>query len=465
VSGASAPAAPQATEGGTPGDRLVDGNLRGVVTGLSRQNSVYRHMIEVCDQIADATLTGADARELSRMLARLIRKTVVLLDSRFGLRACAGEDRGLALSPHWQPDDPGLGRLLRALAAERRPLRVPAVPDSVLTHGCLAIPIGIGATNLGYLLILDSASAAGDIDRPDGSDCTPDTTDDVDLLTASYVATLFALTLANERTNTDLGLRYEGAIVDALVSGHFTDPEDAQRKSKALGIAEGQHYRVAVVRSPLDQDGLAEQAEELRSRILAAVPGTALAVRQGELVMILPSHVAPAEDQLTRDRLRDALEPILTPQGRGAALTCGLSDHAARPDRTPQLFREAAHAIEIGTRIGLAGQIIFYGDLGIYRLLLQIGDMDQLRRYADEVLGPLIRYDATHKLGLVRTLSVFLDQRESLKQAARRLHVHANTVAYRLQRIEQLTPLNLANPNDRLVAHVAVKILDAQKAN
>jgi DNA-binding PucR family transcriptional regulator len=52
---------------------------------------------------------------------------------------------------------------------------------------------------------------------------------------------------------------------------------------------------------------------------------------------------------------------------------------------------------------------------------------------------------------------VFLNERESLKQAARRLHVHTNTVSYRLQRIEQLTPLNLADPEDRSVAHVRTR--------
>jgi purine catabolism regulator len=338
---------------------------------------------------------------------------------------------------------------------------MPAVPDSVLTHGCLAIPIGIGATNLGYLLILDSASATTTADVAEGS---PDNTDDVDLLTASYVATLFALTLANERTSTDLGLRYEGAIVDALVSGHFADPQDAQRKSKALGIAEGQTYRVAVVRCSPRDGGIAERADELRSRILAAVPGTALAVRREELVLILPSLVASADGEAVPERLREVLARVGTARGpRTARLICGVSDQAERPDGMPQLFREATHAIEIGSRIGLCGQVVAYGELGIYRLLLQIGELDQLLHYAEEILGPLIRYDNTHKVGLVRTLSVYLDQRDSLKQAARRLHVHANTVAYRLQRIEQLTPLNLTDPNDRLVAHIAVKILDAQR--
>jgi hypothetical protein len=408
-------------------------------------------MIEVCDQIAEATLTGANARELCRMLAGLINKTVVLLDARFALRASAGSNMRLALSQHWQSDDPGLGRLLRALAAERRPLRMPAVPDSVLTHGCLAIPIGIRATDLGYLLILDGAEdASGALDD----------TGDVALLTTSYVATLFALTLANEHSDADLGLRYEGALVDALVEGHFIDPEDALRKSTALGIADGQSYQVAIMRSTTDATQLADQAEALRARVLAVVPGAALAVRPTELVMILPSPLRSAD--AVPQQFRKALARVVTlPGPAGSALTCGLSDRAERPDQMPQRFRDAAHALEIGTRMGRRGQLISFNDLGIYRLLLQIGDTEQLRQFADEILGPLIHYDTTHKLGLVRTLSVFLDQPHgSLKQSATRLHVHANTVAYRLQRIEQLIPLSLADPDDRLVAHIAVKIID-----
>lgn len=428
--------------------------LQGVVIGLSRRNSAYRRMTEVCDQIAEATLTGADARDLAQMLAGLIRKTVVLLDPRFDVRACAGEDTRVALSPRWQPEDPGLVRLLRALAADRRPLRMPAVPDSVLTFGCLAIPIGIGATNLGYLLILDGADNSAE---PADAAMDAEDTDDVDLLTASYVATLFALTLANERTSTDLGLRYQGAIVDALVSGHFVDVNDARRKAKALGIADEHVSRVAVIRPTSEAADLSEQAESLSARIVAAVPGTSLAIRARELVMILPDPAGPS----TPGTLGEELTRLVVAGAEPTRLVCGLSGPTERPDEFPQLYRQAEHAIDIGARIGRGQQVVCYDDLGIYRLLLQIGDIDQLRRYADEVLGPLIRYDTAHKLGLVHTLSVFLEQRDSLKQAARRLHVHANTVAYRLQRIEQLTPLNLSDPEDRLVAHVAVKILEA----
>lgn len=429
-------------------DRLPE-----VVTGLSRQNSVYRHVLDVCDRLADAALRGADAQALSVMLAELLGRTVVLLDPQFGLRCCAG-----AGSPElgWNSDDPGARRLLRALAAERRPLRVPALPDSVLRYGCLAVPIAIGPTDLGYLLIPDDSIDGG--------------TDDTDLLIASYVATLFALTLANERTSVDLGARYRAAIVDALVSGHFIDADDARRKIQALGLAEVP-VRVGVARVATDgvSVDVLDRVEDLRAALTRVVPDAAVSVRGAELVMILPG----ARDRAGADSGEDdsalaagIADALAGPRGRPPGeppLTCGLSDRTERAEQLPQLLQQAEHAVEIGTRIGRSGQVVRYRELGIYRLLLQIGDMQQLWQFADDVLGPLIRYDASHKLGLVRTLSVYLSQRESLKQAARRLQVHTNTVSYRLQRIEQLTPLNLADPEDRLVAHIAVKILEAQQ--
>jgi len=95
----------------------------------------------------------------------------------------------------------------------------------------------------------------------------------------------------------------------------------------------------------------------------------------------------------------------------------------------PQALRQAQHAIDLGIRLGRAGQAICYEELGIYRLLLQVGDMHQLWQFAQDVLGPLIDYGARHKVDLVGTLSVYLNQHESLKQTARVLRIHVNTVA------------------------------------
>ena len=88
--------------------------------------------------------------------------------------------------------------------------------------------------------------------------------------------------------------------------------------------------------------------------------------------------------------------------------------------------------------------------------------MPELWQFAQDVLGPLTDYDARHKVNLVGTLSAYLNQHESLKQTARVLRIHVNTVAYRIQRIERLTSLDLTNPDHRLSAHVATKIVESQ---
>jgi hypothetical protein len=395
---------------------------------------MYRHMMTACDKLAGAAVQGADAAELAMIFAEAAGKTVVLLGPDLRLAAQASAGSSAEKTPRWDPGDPSIVKLLDMLVAERRSLRVPPVPRSALAYGCLATPVIAGDAVLGYLLVLDEASGRAD---------------DADLIVTSYAAIVFALALARTQSSLELGLRYRGAIVDSLVSGHFLDSHDARRKARILGVADAQPFRIAVARvsgPPASRRGRldeAELAEELLTRLAGSLPYPT-AIRGPELVMLVPEQ-PPADIPA------------------GGELTCGLSELTLWPELAPQALRQAQHAIDLGIRLGWSGQTTSYEELGIYRLLLQIGDMQQLWQFANDVLGSLIDYDTRHKADLVNTLSAYLNQRESLKQTARVLQVHVNTVTYRIQRIEQLTSLDLANPDHRLSAHVAAKIIESQR--
>jgi sugar diacid utilization regulator len=410
-------------------------------------------MMAVCDRVASAAVQGADAAELTRIFAATAGKSVMLLDPEFRPQAQASSGRPGPIQ-HWEPGDASIARMLRVLAAERKPLRLPPVPGSALAYGCLATPVMVGDAVLAYLLVLDE---------------TVTDADDVDLIIASYAATLFALTLAREQTSLELGLRYQGAILDALVSGHFLDSQDARRKARSLGIANPGPYRVAVARVSTPRTGHRGDhalAEEMLSRLAGSVRCPAV-IRGTELVMLWPEQPqgnAPGRDTGAKVLPVGQVPPVIPALTAGDHITCGLSDLTELPEQAPQALLQAQHAIDMGIRIGRGGQTISYSELGIYRLLLQIGDMHQLWQFAEDVLGPLIDYDARHKVDLVGTLSSYLNQHESLKQTARVLRVHVNTVSYRIQRIERLTSLDLANPDHRLSAHVAAKIIESRKA-
>ncbi len=414
-----------------------------VLRGLSRQNSTYRRVIEVCDDLADAALTGCGPERLTEVFAGRVGKRVVLLDPVFQLRAQSGSG-GVFLGLAPTGTDPSVDRLLRALRSERRPMRIPAVPGSCLERACLVAPVVVRDQTLGYLLVLDDA------DGPEP--------DDADLLTITYAATLFALTLAHETTSAELELRLRSAIVDELVSGHFLDTQDARRKAASLGLRVEEPFRVGVVRvAPTSPGGQPAKVldhraiEEFAHRVSSGARGTVVAVRESDIVAIIPEVGSS----------RGLTQPPRPARDGEREPTCGLSEILTAPDQAPHGFRQAEMAIEFGVRLGRAGQTIPYTELGIYRLLLEIGDLSHLRRFAEDVLGSLVAYDATHKQDLIRTLSVYLHHHGSLKQTARTLQVHANTIAYRVQRIQHITTLDLSDPEDRLMAHVAVKIVES----
>lgn len=397
-------------------------------------NSSYRRMIAACDRLADAALEGVDATALTQAYADAVSKPVVLLDPSFGIRAQAGPGETM-VELGWDLAAPSVGRLLHTLEVQRRPLRVPSVPGSSFGGGCLISPIAVEGDVLGYLVVLDD-------DSPEP--------DDVDVVTATYAATLFALTLARERTSTELGQQYRRAVVDALVSGHFIDADDARAKARALGLGDTTPFRVAVVNAWPGMD-----VTELSERLSGAIAGSLVTQRDNDVLLLLPERSGGPS-------LAD-LWPRLTDAWAGALVTCGVSEPVAHAELTPRAVHQAEQAVDVGTRIGRNGQVVPYDDLGIYRLLLRIGDMRELWAFADDVLGPLIDHDMGHTPDLVRTLSEYLRHQGSLKQVARSLGVHPNTVGYRIQRIEKMTGLDLSDPDDRLLSHVAVKIVETHR--
>ena len=74
-----------------------------------------------------------------------------------------------------------------------------------------------------------------------------------------------------------------------------------------------------------------------------------------------------------------------------------------------------------------------------------------------ETLRPLIEYDLARNTNLVGTLRAFVDAGFNITKSAAELNAHPNTVAYRLQRIKQLTGRDIHDLNDLLVLVLSLK--------
>src|SRR5690606_5789972 len=145
------------------------------------------------------------------------------------------------------------------------------------------------------------------------------------------------------------------------------------------------------------------------------------------------------------------------PSGLVAA---GISHPATGLFALREAYREARDAVNIASELGDRESTTYYGDLKLYQLLLALKErnLDHLRRFHQATLGPLVEYDERKQADLIRTLNGFFEANGNLAKAASDLDVHRNTLVYRLERISELTGLNLDDADNRLLLHLALKV-------
>ena len=125
-----------------------------------------------------------------------------------------------------------------------------------------------------------------------------------------------------------------------------------------------------------------------------------------------------------------------------------------------EAWREARDALGIATELGERDQATYYGDLKLYQLLLALKEhnLEDLERFHEATLSTLLEHDERRQGEYIRTLNGFFQANGNLARAAKELDVHRNTLVYRLERINNLTNLDLDDAENRLILHLALKI-------
>jgi DNA-binding PucR family transcriptional regulator len=119
---------------------------------------------------------------------------------------------------------------------------------------------------------------------------------------------------------------------------------------------------------------------------------------------------------------------------------------------------EGRRALALGRRLYGRGSVTLFADLGVYALLQAGGDRDAFLRFAEAQLTPLQLYDRKHKTDLLKTLRLYFDIGENVKEAAERLSVHRHTIFYRLNQISQILKVDLHVPKDQLSLRAALAV-------
>jgi purine catabolism regulator len=320
------------------------------------------------------------------------------------------------------------------------------------------LPIQIPHEVVGYLSLVGEAGNFDHLER----------------LIMGQVAPILSLEFARERERSRVETRYQSEAFMDVVQGNYQQAEEMLVRARLLGHDLSIHQAVVIFELALDETAYAtsgphtQWSKRLREELLRTWP-TAWVIHEPRRVMaLLPNTQSSnayeqggeiADEQAILSSL-ERTQTRLQPQNARHKLSYsgGIGQIARNIQAIPQAWREAQQALEIGRRLFGENKLHSFSRLGIYRLLFPLYGEPMLLDFYHETLGPLLDADNRGNQALLETLEGFFRCNGNLSETARVMHLHRNSLLYRLGRIEELLGRSLEDAELRLCLQIALKI-------
>jgi hypothetical protein len=400
-----------------------------------------RHGVRLFTVPLDVSFATITQRVVSALAAEHVRRSSAVLEHHRRLVAALADGGGLdglvaagaveLGAPCWVITPTGrivagTAQLPDAVALARGFVSAGRLPAQVGSYRVL--PVGTGHRLAGWALVV--------------ADWTADQHE-----IAVELATLIGL----ERSALAAGKvveRRAAAQLLSLLADEATPASDIGARLTAAGF--GPEDQLCVVSMTITGEaGLALAVlAELVTGLVTEVDGEAVAITLADSALLesLRSGVRAVEPGLGPCRLAVGVSG----PGPGSRLRASIDE--ARYARGV-----AGHNVN-GPGGGVRAAVVAGSELASHQLLFGALPEELRQTFCRRLLGPVRAYDRRHHSELVESLRVFLDCSGSWSQAAGRLHLHVNTLRYRIGRVEELTGRDLSRFADRVDLFLALEL-------
>jgi hypothetical protein len=341
----------------------------------------------------DVALSGGGVAKVIEALSEVVQGLVAFADESDTVVAAAKDGAPVR--------DVGAREVDGALpSATFRPL---AQRHTLVAEGLTTVPVASADSYFGALQV-----------------ASDDGLDDVARRLLERSALTIALVVASERAVSDAERRTSAEVIEQLLTRRIEDLPGFTRRARSLGLDVTVRHVVAV----------AEVAGNRALQVLVEFERHAhthggLAARLGGQIVA----VVRADDL---DAARSAITAVVP------RTTIGMSGPVAGPDALKQSYDDAAACVSVLTALGRDGECAGPEDFGPYRFLLARAGRQDVGRFVERTIGPLVEHDANRGAELVKTADIFLAAGRQHAAASAELNIHPNTLYQRLQRISRL---------------------------
>jgi sugar diacid utilization regulator len=358
-------------------------------------------------QMLDAVLTGDGLAAVADLAAEAAGGPVAVVVPRLGVAVA---------SPGGEAALPAVRRYV----GEQGRGRVAPVPPEVVAE----VPIASGDERIGGVVLLDPG-------RPE-----PEA---VEFLHLAAVAALTEVAVEEAREEVEENVR--GSFLEELRERpDGLDPQDVVRRAGRLGcdLSRGAVVLCAELTSERPRHVVALIASEYPGALAQHVEGGPA----GRVYALLPGS-----DQSATVAAARALAGRLQRHG-----VVALSSFYGDPAELGRAIQEAELVLEVLQRgDGLGGPIQEDIGTGTYRLLFRVlaSHPEEVRSFYEDTVAAIVRYDDQYRTDLVQTLEAYLEHNCNMNATAAAIYAHRHTVAYRLERVKELSGLDPMQTEDR----------------
>jgi sugar diacid utilization regulator len=401
-------------------------------------------------ELLRVVLRGGGLTAIAESLAVMLRCTVVIDDAAGRLLASACSD-----------GRPGSRDRLVAAAYEEARTRVggdvdletiaiPPAPGRPPDSGGLVVPVVLDEEAAGHLWALRPRAP---FDPPHRRALTRG-------------AAVVALALLKERTAQEVEWRLSRDFFDDLFDAEGQSGETLHARARQLGADLSRPHTLLVIRrDPAGEESgsLHEDREAYAQRsLLSLVQRTGAAWKGATLTATRSDHVVVLwhDGENTRSALDFAehLRREIQAYASGWTATISVGPTCRDVQEYGDAYRLTCGVLDLVQQSDRRDRVVSLDTIGAYRLLLQVKRPRELQAFAESMLGVVRTYDRRHHTQLGPTLHSYMAHRCNVSVTAKALHVHANTVAYRLRRVEELLDIDLSDPEAMLHMQLALMI-------
>lgn len=420
--------------------------LKALNKTIKQNNNMLEYASKTHSKLTEIALQQKGMNEIGKTIAEIIGKPIVIYNEYIYMLTSNGDREELG----FVPEMPSFLDKFREVINKKQPLTIQTETEYHLTYPISIVPIIISNEVRGFMVIVKKDEQESELEQT----------------TIEQACTVIALEILKQETINETEQRLKGEFLDDVYSN--VNIELIKKQAKYIGISEGNNYNfIAFEIDQLNSNQNSDlkkvkQFQQIIERLILQQNPSSVIFNRKNGVQALVGWSKGTNEEASIVKAKDLIEDIkktLAFYAPDISCSCAIGRLVRDLDELYLSYRNIKQCIEIFYKKKASWQFMTYKDIGPARIIMN-SSTEELYQFVKDHLQPLIDYNYQNRKDLIDTLEMYLKYNQNMTEMAENLHLHINTLNYRLKRVEGILGIQLKDMANIFNLQLAWNIMD-----